>query len=322
MKRLSFFCILVSITLIMCKPNNSIDISIVKPDGVFDGTIINSLTPNTTDFINANTSKITNSYKSERYPMSGISNLTVHIFTFETLPVSDFYPKIEILDADGKLVNKFKGSSLNNEKWVIGNYTNGMPSPDGTKIILTGEYMLHPNPSDPNFKNPFPITSIIDIKTGKELIWFECNYKLDFWEAVWTHKGDLLIPNKERGIDWVSSDFKVKKTILNRTCNFPKVSVDDKVFFGTGDGYFTMDIDGSNIKQFKGFIIDPTLSSIKLLTDVAWSPDGKSIGFLYKNAPLNEYFVWFSKLDSSKYGYLKVNKETIFTLKSPILNWK
>jgi hypothetical protein len=306
----------------MCKKNSSTEISIIKPDGVFEGTIINSLTPNTTDFINASSSKITKSYKSERYPISGLSNLTVHIFTYETFPVSDFYPKIEILDGEGKLVNKFKGSSINNEKWIIGNYTNGIPSPDGTKFILTGEYMLNSDPKDPNFKKPFPITSIIDVKTGKELIWFECRDKLNFWEAVWTQKGELLIPNKERGIDWVSSDFKVKKTIYSRSCSFPKVSVDNKLFFGTGDGFFTMNIDGSNIQKFKGVIIDPTLSSLKILSDVAWSPDGKSLGFLYKNAPLSEYFVWFTSLDGSKYAYLKANKETIFNLKSPILNWK
>jgi hypothetical protein len=306
----------------MCKKNSSSEISILEPDGVFEGTIVNSLTSNSTDFINTSSSKITKTYKSERYPISGLSNLTVHIFTYETFPVSDFYPKIEILDVEGKLVNKFKGSSLNNEKWVIGNYTNGMPSLDGTKFILTGEYMLNSDPKDPNFKKPFPITSIIDVKTGKELIWFESSNKLDFWEAVWTQKGELLIPNKERGIDWVSSDFKVRKTIYNRSCSFPKVSVDDKVFFGTGDGFFTMNIDGSNIQKFKGVIIDPTLSSLKILSDVAWSPDGKSLSFLYKNAPLSEYFVWFTSFDGSKYAYLKANKETIFNLKSPILNWK
>jgi hypothetical protein len=143
--------------------------NIQNPNGAFKGTIISALADNTTHYLDIASAKTLKSYKAPAFGVAGKADISVYIYKNNPLDFSENYPNVEIKDADGKTVAKYKGASSTGKQWVIGAYWYGMPSPDGSKIALTGKYYLHSNPFDPNYRAPFPIVSVIDVQTGTEI---------------------------------------------------------------------------------------------------------------------------------------------------------
>jgi hypothetical protein len=290
-----------------------------SPNGNFKGTIINSLVDKSTDFIDIATSKTISTYTySTSFVLSGNSANTIYLYKNNPFDYNESYPNVDVLDNKGNVIVKYKGVSASGKKWAIGEYWYGMLSPDGTKIVLTGKYMLHSSVFDPAYVNPYPFISVIDIKTGNELKSFDCDEQ-NKWGAGWTPSGELVVPRKGGGINIVSANLDKVTTIYTNPVIEARINSNNKVLFAAGTGFFTMNLDGTNMTQIPNKVI--TLTT-KDLYDMCWSPDGKSIGIMYKNTPFNEYFMVLISADGNSYSYFNDSKGDFLRLKSPFINWK
>ncbi len=299
------------------KPSAYVQPDIKNANGPFQGIIVNSLVNTSTDYIDIATSKALHTYTSKAFAVAGISPYTVHIFKDNYLNDNEIYAHVVLLDKQGTQIVKYKGASADGQKWAIGNYWYGSPSPDGSKIVLTGKYMLHSGFLDPNYQQPFPIISIIDAKTGKELKWFECDVQ-NAWGASWLPNGDLIMPKKGGGINIVDANLAKVKTIYNNPVIEARVSINNKVLYAAGSSLFTMDMDGTNIKQLQSTQINLTTAN---LSDCTWSPDGKSVAIVYKHNFLQEYFILMMRLEDNTLSYLNDSKGDMLRLKSPFISW-
>jgi hypothetical protein len=300
------------------KKSTAIQPDVKNPNSDFKGTIITSLSSNKTDIIDVSTSKTLSTFSSNASPNSGLSAFTSHIYKDKYYDDNEIYPNLEILNDKGIQIYKYKGFSKNGVRWAVGEYWYGVPSPDGTKIALTGKYILHNGILDPNYVKPYPIVSVIDLKNGNELKWFESDAQNN-WAATWTPKGELIMPKKGGGINLISSNLEKTTTISTKSISDARVNINNVVLFFTSVGFFTMNIDGSNINPIPEikFKVLPTG-----VYDMCWGPDGKSFGVLYKDPNLSEYNILLAKSDGSKYTYFNDSKGDYLVLKSPVINWR
>jgi hypothetical protein len=299
------------------KKSDFIQPDVKNPSGSFTGTIVNSLIRSSTDFIDISNSKVIKSFNSNGLPVTGKTKITAYCYKNNPADYDEKYPNLEVLDAEGNKIYKYKGLSAKGNRWAIGEYWYASPSPDGTKVLLTGQYHLHSSVFDPNYVTPYPMVSVIDIKTGEELKTFDIDAQNN-WGASWAPNGDLVMPKKGGGINIVSANLNSTKTIYTKQVTEARVSINNTVLYGAGTGIYTMNMDGSNIQQLKNSKLDITTQNY---TDMCWSPDGKSIAIMYKNTSLNYFYILFSSADGTKVANLNDSKGDILRLSSGLLNW-
>jgi WD40 repeat protein len=318
----------VCILLIVSKDGNTVQYekksSIQQPDlqnpnGTFKGTILTSLADKTMHYLDIATAKTLKSHSADAFGVSGSAAISVYVYKNNPLDLSENYPNVEIKDAEGKQIAKYKGASNTGKQWAIGDYWYAMPSPDGAKIALTGKYYLHSNPFDPNYRAPFPIVSVIDAKTGTELIWFECDDN-NRWGAAWLPNGGLILPKKSGGIRITDATLQNTTTVYTQPVIEARASPDGKkIAFAKGNQFFTMNSDGSNIQEL-------TNKKVKLnatnLTDMAWGADNQSLALVMKNLPFNDYYILFISLDGERFSYFNDSKGDYYFIKSPFVSWK
>jgi hypothetical protein len=291
---------------------------IKNPNASFKGTIINRLAKNSTDYIDIASGKSIKTHSSYGFPITGLSVLSIDIYKNNYLDDGEIYPNLDILDASGNVLYKYKGQSKSGKKWAIGNYWYGMPSPDGSKIVLTGLYTLHNSLFDPNYVAPYTFVSVIDTKTGEEIATFDSD-KQNNWGAGWTPNGELVMPRKGGGISLVDAQLKTVKTIYTKVVKEARINQNGKVLFAEGSTIFTMDSNGSNILPVKNGSENLTSN---LLQDSGWSPDGKSIAVVYKVDFLPHNYIIFVDDVTKNASFLNDSKGDRMELSSPFLNWK
>ncbi len=290
-----------------------------NPNSSLSGTIINMLSKSSADYIDVATGKTFTTHNNKGFPVTGNSKFSLSIYKLNYLDFDEIYPTIEIKDENGNLIKQFQKTWRSEDKWDIGDYWYGMLSPDGTKLALIGQYKRFPSPLDPKFVTPYPMISIIDVKSGNEIY----SYKLDKlgsnWGPGWTQNGELIMPNKGGGINVLDANLKNIKTTYTKNVNEARMNQFGKVLFSEGTGIFTMDANGGNILPVKDGN-NNNLAFSKLF-DLGWSPDGKSMGFVIEEY-LNTYNIALLNPVSKEYIYFSDAKGDPFQFSSPFFNWK
>jgi hypothetical protein len=288
------------------------------PNGSFGGTIINMLSQTSADYIDVATGKTIKSHNSNSFPITGNSKYSVAIYKKNYLDTDEIYPIIEIKDEAGNLVKKFEKTWRDTDKWDIGDYWYGMLSPDGTKLALIGQYKRYFVVFDPKYVTPYPMISIIDVKSGNEIYSYALDKNGSNWGPGWTPNGELLMPRKGGGINILDASLKNIKTIYTKNISEARMNQFGKVLFQEGTGIYTMDSNGSNILPVKDGNNNLTFTT---LFDLGWSPDGKSMGFVVEEY-LKTYNIILVNPTSKEASYFNDAKGDPFQFKSPFLNWK
>jgi hypothetical protein len=288
------------------------------PNGGFKGTILTALAANTSDYIDVATAKTTKTHPSTGFGVTSQAPVAVYVYKNNPLDASEYYANVEIKDANGATTARYKGASAAGVRWAIGDYWYASPSPDGSKIALTGKYYLHSNPFDPNYRVPFPIVSVIDIRTGAELKWLECED--NSWGAGWLPNGGLILSKKGGGIQTTDAALQNLTTIYPQSVREARCSPDgNKIAFVRGNQFFTMQSNGANMQVLSHSKL--TLDATHF-TDLAWSPDSQALALAMKNLPFNDYYLLFVHLDGSHFSYFNDVKGDYFFIKSPFVSWK
>ncbi len=288
------------------------------PNGNFKGTIVNMLTKTSMDYIDMATAKTLKSHSTNSFPITGYSKYSVSIYKKNFLDSEEIYPVIEIKDTEGSLIKKFERTWQSADKWDIGDYWYGMISPDGTKLALVGQYRRYVSILDPKYVTPYPMISVIDIKSGSEIY----SYTLDNqnrWGPGWTPNGELVMPRKGGGIVLLDANLKNPRTIYTKPVIEARMNQNNKVLFAEGTGIFTMDSNGQNIVPVKSG--NTTVSAAKL-TDLGWSPDGKSMAFVYGKEIIKEYNILLLNGTGTEAIFVSDTKGDEINFLSPFLNWK
>jgi hypothetical protein len=291
---------------------------IKDPNGSFKGTLVNMLTKTSADYIDIASAKTVKSHNSTSFPINGYSKYSVSIYKKNFLDTDEIYPIIEIKDTEGNLIKKFEKTFRSEDKWDIGDYWYGMISPDGTKLALVGQYRRYVSILDPKYITPYHMISVIDVKTGNEIY----SYTLDNqnrWGPGWTPNGELVMPRKGGGIILLDANLKNLKTVYTKPVNDARINQNNKVLFAEGTGIFTMDSNGQNITQVKSG--NTNLSAAKL-TDLGWSPDGKSMAFVYGKEIIKEYNILLLNETGTEAIFMSDTKGDEINFISPFLNWK
>jgi hypothetical protein len=288
------------------------------PNGGFSGVIVNMLSKTSADYIDVATAKTIKTHNSTGFPVTGISKFSVAIYKKNFLDSDEIYPVIEIKDEAGNMVKKFEKTWRDSDKWDIGDYWYGMLSPDGTKLALVGQYKRYFVVLDPKYVAPYPMISVIDVKSGNEIYSYTLDKNGNNWGPGWTPNGELLMPRKGGGINLLDANLKNIKTIYTKNVSDARMNQFGKVLFHEGTGIFTMDANGSNLAPVK----DGTGNlSITKLFDLSWSPDGKSMAFVVEEY-LNTYNLLLKNPASNEFIYFSDSKGDLFQFNSPFLNWK
>jgi hypothetical protein len=289
-----------------------------EPNSGFKGTIVNMLSKSSADYIDIATGKTVKSHANVSYPVTGSSKYSLTIYKKNWLDSDEIYPVVEIKDEEGNLIKKFERTFRSEDKWDIGDYWYGMLSTDGSKLALVGSYKRHWVIFDPKFVDPYPMISIIDVKSGKEIYAYALDKNGSNWGPGWTPNGELVMPRKGGGIAVLDANLKNVKIIYSKNVSEARMNQFGKVLFHEGTGVFTMDANGSNIEPVK----DGTGNlSITKLFDMGWSPDGKSMAFVVEEY-LRTYNILLHNPASKEYTYLKDSKGDTYQFNSPFLNWK
>lgn len=290
------------------------------PNSTFNGTIVNMLSKSSTDYIDVSNGKTIKSHNNISFPVTGSSKYTVSIYKKNFLDTDEIYPVIEIKDAEGNMIKKFEKTwrDRDEDKWNIGDYWYGMLSPDGTKLALVGQYMRYFVVFDPKYVTPYPMISIIDINSGKEIYSYTLDKNGNNWGPGWAPTGELVMPRKGGGINILDSNLKNVKTIYSKNVSDARMNQFGKVLFHEGTGIFTMDANGSNI----ALVSDGTANlNFPKLFDLGWSPDGKSMAFVVEEY-LKTYNVLMLNPATKEFIYFSDSKGDTFQFVSPFLNWK
>jgi WD40-like Beta Propeller Repeat len=288
------------------------------PNGNFSGVLVNMLSKKNADYIDVATAKTIKSHNSTGFPVTGNSKFSVAIYKKNFLDSDEIYPIIEIKDEAGNMVKRFEKTWRDSDKWDIGDYWYGMLSPDGTKLALVGQYKRYFVVLDPKYVAPYPMISVIDVKSGNEIYSYTLDKNGNNWGPGWTPNGELLMPRKGGGIILLDATLKNIKTIYTKNVSEARMNQFGQVLFQEGSGIFTMDSNGSNIAPVKDG--NGNLNIPKLF-DLGWSPDGKSMAFVVEEN-LNTYNVLLKNTASNEFLYFSDSKGDSFQFYSPFLNWK
>jgi WD40-like Beta Propeller Repeat len=272
---------------------------IKEPNGGFKGTIVNMLSKSSADYIDVATGKTSKSHANISFPVTGYSKYSMKIYKKNFLDSDEIYPVIEIKDTEGNMIKKFEKTwrDPDSDKWDIGDYWYGMLSPDGSKIALVGQYKRYFVMLDPKYVDPYPMISIIDVKSGKEIYSYTLDKNGNNWGPGWSPNGELVMPRKGGGIAILDANLKNVKIIYSKNVTDANGSKIAPVKDGTGD------------------------LSIPKLFDLGWSPDGKSMAFVVEEY-LTKYNVILHNPATKEYKYFSDSKGDPYQLISPFLNWK
>jgi hypothetical protein len=293
---------------------------IKEPNAGFTGTIVNMGSKSSTDYINVATGKTFKTHANISFPITGSSKYSVTIYKKNYLDADEIYPVIEIKDMEGTIVKKFEKTwrDPDQDKWDIGDYWYGMLSPNGTRLALIGYYKRHFVIFDPKYVDPYPMVSIIDIKTGNEIYSYALDKNDNSWGPGWTPNGELVMPRKGGGIAILDANLKNVKSIYSKNVSEARMNQFGKVLFHEGKGVFTMDANGGNIEPVK----DGTGNlNISKLYDLGWNSDGKSMAFVVEEY-LRTYNILLHNPASKEYTYLRDSKGDTYQFNSPFLNWQ
>jgi hypothetical protein len=288
------------------------------PNSNFKGIIVSMLSKSSTDYIDVATGKMIKTHDNKSFPVTGSSKYSLTIYKKNFLDSDEIYPVIEIKDTEGTLVKKFEKTWRDNDKWDIGDYWYGMLSPDGTKFTLVGSYMRHSVFLDPKYVAPYPMISVIDVQSGKEIYSYTLDKNGNNWGPGWSPNGELVMPCKGGGINILSSNLTNLKTIYTKNVSEARMNQFGQVLFKEGTGIFTMDANGNNIKPVKG---ETSNLSFTKSFDLGWSPDGKFMAFVVEEY-LKTYNIVLVNPETNQVSYFNDAKGDVYRFVSPFLNWK
>ena len=291
---------------------------LVAPNSNFKGTIVNMLSNSSTEYIDIASGKILKTHDNKAFPITGSSKYSVTIYKKNYLDADEIYPVIEIKDVEGTIVKKFERTWRDTDKWDIGDYWYGMLSPDGTKLALVGHYKRHFVVFDPNYVTPYPMISVIDVKSGNEIYSYALDNNSNSWGPGWSPNGELVMPRKGGGINVLNTNLTSIKTIYTKNVSEARMNQFGQVLFNEGVGIFTMDANGANIQPVKN---GNTNLSFTKLYDLGWSLDGKSMAFVIEEY-LKTYNIILVNPESNEVSYFNDAKGDSYRLVSPFLNWK
>lgn len=290
---------------------------VANPNASLTGTAVNMTSTKSADFIDIATGKVIKTHQSTSFLVTGISKFSVILYKKNIYDQDEVYPIVEIKDLEGNLVKKFEKTFRSEDKWDIGDYWYGMISPDGTKLALVGKYMRQFNYFlNPNYIEPYPMISVIDIKSGNEIYTYSLDKNGSNWGPGWTPSGELIMPRKGGGINILDANLKNIKTVYTKNISEARMNQFGKILFYEGTGVFTMDANGSNILPVK--VGNNNLIFNKLF-DLGWSADGKFMGFVVEEY-LNTYNIVLVNPIKNESTFLNDSKGDAYQLKSPFLN--
>jgi hypothetical protein len=291
----------------------------LKPNSVFTGKIIASFEGNATGYVDLESAKKIYTFLSGAGGVTTSGRLHVHIYKDNPYDFKEIYPNVIITDSKGQILKRFKGASSAGKTWAIGDYWYGSPSPDGTKIILTGKYVAGSNPFSSNYVAPYPMITVIDLN-GNELKQFETDSQFG-WGASWLPDGGLIFAAKGGGINITDNTLSLVKKIYYQSVYEARCSPDGKqVVFAKGANLYLIDINGQNERLITTTDNDLSFQNVRF-ADVCWSPDSKSIAACFKNGAMENYFAVLAAVNGSSFSYLNdVYGEKMY-LAGPFIAW-
>jgi hypothetical protein len=295
---------------------------LTNPNASFTGIIVASLTYQSVDYIDLANSNTTNTFSYSGNTKSSNTGFTIHLEEANQITSSKDYPVVEIRDYKGNILLSYEGKSKNGKLWEIGGYDFGVISPDNSKFLLTGRHFEKIGTADYNYRAlRDPAFSVIDLKTGNEIKTFLSDAQ-NKWSASWLPNGGVMIPHKGGGIDITDANFGNIRTIYNQQVQFAKPNPDGKtIIFQKGTQLFTINIDGSNEKQFTNAEVGLDFATTRI-SDVSWSPDGNSIAIMMADANFsNKYTAILLSADGTKASMLKDKIGNNLVFIRPYISW-
>jgi hypothetical protein len=223
--------------------------------------------------------------------------------------------EISIFDAQGK-PRVISPADVRSYGWAFKDYKFAVLSNDQSRMALLGSVPDRYGP-DFSYTPGYYAIGIFDNK-GKQLgsLPMDRNFNKPWFLA----DGRLVYSPDKGGVAVANTDYSNSKTIYSNRVNCLGVSPDGKrVAVSSGLHFFTMNIDGSDVKQIICGGKPLEADKAENVNDMAWSPDGKYLVVSLKSIGSN--IIVIVPLDGKPYFFLRDEEGDPYKHEGPAISW-
>jgi hypothetical protein len=247
----------------------------------------------------------------------GMSSTNPSMHTVALTNTGDnYHMQVDIFNSYGKTVSSWNSKKIIAAKWPIDSYKLALLNATQTRLALIGT--IYTGASYPQFPFDYKI-AVIDVSSASPMGTFKVEQQR-FIKPAFFKDGRLLFPPAEGGIAVSNQQYTAQARLYKNVIGAIALSPDEKIIaFNEGKKFYTMNADGSNVKQVICNGEPLTVNDEKAVSDMTFSPDGKNIALTYGYGP--SYYIIVFPLDGTASSLIKDSYGEEVIQNNPVISW-